>query len=178
MKELKGRLIDSWGNVVFDKDGLIDLLMQGSELSNDLQTIDNSDIHKFNKLCREWDHPEDQLPIYQEPSVSVEEWDTAFQSEWFIPEKYQDLDVLEWLTGRCPTDEALKRVAEEWALFEERGMTQVLRLLIYLVDNFRERGIVWGVGRGSSVASYILYLIGVHKIDSLAFNLDVHEFLK
>jgi DNA polymerase III alpha subunit len=42
----------------------------------------------------------------------------------------------------------------------------------------RKENIVWGVGRGSSVASYVLYLIGVHKIDSLYYNLDVEEFLR
>jgi DNA polymerase III alpha subunit len=42
----------------------------------------------------------------------------------------------------------------------------------------RENDIVWGVGRGSSVASYTLYLIGVHKIDSIKYELDINEFLK
>jgi DNA polymerase III alpha subunit len=48
----------------------------------------------------------------------------------------------------------------------------------YLVDTLRKNIIVWGVGRGSSVASYILYLIGVHRIDSLYYDLDIAEFLK
>jgi DNA polymerase III alpha subunit len=37
---------------------------------------------------------------------------------------------------------------------------------------------VWGVGRGSSVASYVLFLIGVHRIDSMKYNLDYKEFLR
>lgn len=178
MKELDGRQLDQWGNVAFDKNGLIDLLMKGQELSGELQAIDNPDIHRFNKLCKELDHPQDQIPIYQEPSVSVEEWDASFQSEWFVPEPFKSIDVLEWLIERCETEAQMTRVAEEWLLFEEREMTQVLKVLIYLIASFRERGIVWGVGRGSSVASYILYLIGVHKVDSLKFDLDVREFLK
>jgi DNA polymerase III alpha subunit len=47
-----------------------------------------------------------------------------------------------------------------------------------MVDTFREEKIVWGVGRGSSVASYVLYLLGVHKVDSLKYNLNVDEFLR
>ena len=47
-----------------------------------------------------------------------------------------------------------------------------------LVDVSKENNIVLGVGRGSSVASYILYLLGIHKVDSLAYNLDIKEFLK
>lgn len=79
---------------------------------------------------------------------------------------------------KCHTEQEVTRVLEEFALFEEREMIPVLRCLIYLIAHFREEGIVWGVGRGSSVASYCLYLIGVHKVNSLAFDLDVREFLK
>jgi DNA polymerase III alpha subunit len=57
-------------------------------------------------------------------------------------------------------------------------MFDLLRFLVYIVDVMREQDIVWGVGRGSSVASYVLYLIGVHKIDSLYYDLDIAEFLR
>jgi DNA polymerase III alpha subunit len=57
-------------------------------------------------------------------------------------------------------------------------MFDLLFYLKYLVDTLRENKVLWGVGRGSSVASYVLYLIGVHKIDSLKYNLDIAEFLK
>ena len=56
---------------------------------------------------------------------------------------------------------------EELILFKERDLIPLLRYLKYLVDTMRKHNIVWGVGRGSSVASYILYLIGVHKINSI-----------
>ena len=62
--------------------------------------------------------------------------------------------------------------------FEKRGMSDLLRYMIYLVDFMRENNIVWGVGRGSSVASYILYLIGIHSVDSMKYNLDWREFLR
>ena len=57
-------------------------------------------------------------------------------------------------------------------------MTNVLRYMVYLVNFMRENNIVWGVGRGSSVASYVLYLIGVHRIDSIQYGLDWREFLR
>ena len=50
--------------------------------------------------------------------------------------------------------------------------------MIYLVDYMRKNKIVWGVGRGSSVASYVLYLIGVNKIDSIKYKLECQEFLR
>ena len=82
------------------------------------------------------------------------------------------------LYGMCETQEQKDRVELELELFIQHGMLDLLFYLKYLVDTMREHRIVWGVGRGSSVASYVLYLIGVHKVDSLKYKLDIHEFLK
>jgi DNA polymerase III alpha subunit len=79
---------------------------------------------------------------------------------------------------RCETQEEKDRCEEELAEFKARDMNNLLRYMIYLVDFMRENDIVWGVGRGSSVASYVLYLIGVHRIDSIKYNLDWREFLR
>ena len=57
-------------------------------------------------------------------------------------------------------------------------MMDVLQFLKYMVDTLRENNIVWGVGRGSSVASYVLYLLGVHKVNSIKYDLDPTEFLR
>ncbi len=57
-------------------------------------------------------------------------------------------------------------------------MFDLLRYLVYLVDVMKQNQVIWGVGRGSSVASYVLYLLGVHRIDSMFYDLDVTEFLR
>ena len=80
--------------------------------------------------------------------------------------------------NKCTTDKEIARCAEELIEFKKRDMNNLLRYMIYLVDFMRENNIVWGVGRGSSVASYVLYLIGVHKIDSIQYGLDWREFLR
>lgn len=175
--QLNGRKTDDFGNVIFSVDGLVQHLMCGGDLG-DLCAEGIPEIEAFNRLCKEFDHPEDQLSIYEKPTISVEDWDTAHQSQWFTPEPYASMDVLDFLLSKCSTVEQVERVELEWKLFEERQMVDVLRFLIYMIANFRERNVVWGVGRGSSVASYCLYLIGVHRIDSLKFDLDPYEFLK
>ena len=88
------------------------------------------------------------------------------------------MDVLSHCLAKCDTDAQRDRVRTEMQLFEARDMLPVLQHLIYMVDNLRKRGIVWGVGRGSSVSSYVLFLIGINRIDPLKFDLDVGEFLK
>jgi DNA polymerase III alpha subunit len=117
------------------------------------------------------------LQKYIPIDVDTKTFDGVCQSEWFMPEKYKTLNVRDYLSLRCPVLN-LKRMAEELEAYEQRDMINLLRYMIYLVDFMRENNIVWGVGRGSSVASYVLYLIGVHKIDSLKYNLDWREFLR
>jgi len=97
---------------------------------------------------------------------------------WFISEPFASMDVLQWLLEKCKTTEEITRVEYEYDLFHKKDLITMLRLLIYLVDHFRKHKYVWGVGRGSSVASYCLFLIGINKIDPIKYNLDIHEFLK
>jgi DNA polymerase III alpha subunit len=72
----------------------------------------------------------------------------------------------------------LQRAGEVLILFQERGLFPLLQYLKYLVDTMRANEIVWGVGRGSSVASYVLFLLEVHRINSLYYDLSIDEFLK
>lgn len=96
---------------------------------------------------------------------------------WFIPDNYYP-NLVEYLYGCCETQEQTDRVSTELKLFIENDMYDVLHVMKYIVDTLRNNDVVWGVGRGSSVASYVLYLIGVHKIDSVKYNLPIDEFFK
>jgi len=120
----------------------------------------------------------DMMKEYIEPSCSVEEFDLANQQQWFIPAKYKDIRIEEFLLQQCKTEEEVERVLQELELFFQHGMMDVLICVKYLVDYMRKHDIVWGLGRGSSVASFCLYLIGLHKINSLKYQLDIKEFLK
>jgi DNA polymerase III alpha subunit len=111
-------------------------------------------------------------------NLSVDEFDAVNQKNWHMPGKYKELDIAKWLLDQCKTETEMQRVGQELIMFQERDLFDLLRYMKYLVDLMREKGIVWGVGRGSSVASYVLYLIGAHKIDSIYYQLDIREFLK
>lgn len=119
-----------------------------------------------------------KLARYSEPQITVQEFDSNNQTKWFMPSSYAQLDIAEWVLSQCKTDEELQRVADELLRFQERNLFPLLCYLKYLVDTMRDNQVLWGVGRGSSVASYVLYLIGVHKINSLYYDLDIQEFLK
>jgi DNA polymerase III alpha subunit len=103
---------------------------------------------------------------------------TVDPTHWFIPEEYRTMDILDWLYQRCPTPEIRERVVQELRLFAKHDMIPMLKTMKYVVDTLRANNVVWGVGRGSSVASYVLHIIGVHKIDSVKYNIPIEEFFK
>jgi DNA polymerase III alpha subunit len=108
---------------------------------------------------------------YEIPASAID------QDHWFIPDDYYP-NLTEMLYGMCETDEQRDRVSQELELYIKHGMYDVLHVMKYIVDTLRANNILWGVGRGSSVASYVLFLIGIHKVDSIKYNLPIEEFFK
>jgi DNA polymerase III alpha subunit len=139
--------------------------------------LDPGVVDQFNAARDLNKDPFEPLAVWKQPEESTEFFDEANHCEWFMPDDYFP-NLVEFLYASCETDEQRKRVDQELELFIQHGMFDLLFYLKYLVDTMRSNNIVWGVGRGSSVASYVLYLIGVHKIDSIKYELDIHEFLK
>ena len=89
------------------------------------------------------------------------------------------IQIQEYCLDRCPDDaEHSARVCNELYLYDIYGIIEVLKVCVYIVDTLRKNNLVWGVGRGSSVSSYVLYLIGIHKVDSIKYGLDINEFLR
>ena len=111
-------------------------------------------------------------------SLSVDEYDMMNQRNWLMPEEYKQMDIAQHVIDLCKTDAEIQRAGQELLLFQERNLFNLLKYLKYLVDTMRANNIIWGVGRGSSVASYVLYLLGVHRIDSMYYDLDPGEFLR
>jgi DNA polymerase III alpha subunit len=96
---------------------------------------------------------------------------------WFIPKEYQEMNIEEFLVSQCP-EENYKRLLTEIELYRKHDMIDVLKAMKYMVDVLKSNNVVWGVGRGSSVSSYCLYLIGIHKIDSVKYDLPITDFFK
>ena len=75
-------------------------------------------------------------------------------------------------------DVYIDRLADELDEYKQRNMMQILIYLVYMMDVCKQNNIVTGIGRGSSVSSLILYLIGTHHIDPIKYNLSYKEFLR
>lgn len=180
---------DELGIPRFTNRDLIDMIYSGNADKCHVVLCDpNDEIDRFNTAMEEQGLP--KLQKYVPIDVEQKQFDSVCQSEWFMPDEYKTLDVDTWIIAKIMEEKQVtstnqilltkewERAYEELEAFAERGMENLLRYMIYLVDYMRENEIVWGVGRGSSVASYILYLIGVHRIDSIKYNLDWREFLR
>ena len=120
----------------------------------------------------------EKLEKLEELAVDPIEWHEANQNTWFMPDEYKNMDIAKWLLDLCRNETELQRTGAELLMYAERDLLDLLRYLKYFVDTLRANNIVWGVGRGSSVASFVLYLIGVHKINSITYNLDIEEFIR
>jgi hypothetical protein len=168
-----------FGEIVLDENDLCDLIMQGREPWNLKNVTVDHDV-QLERLITALEDP-GALMTWTFPEnrdIAVPEFDFIRQNHWFMPDDYKNMDIAQHVLDLCSTQEQMQRVAEELLLYQDRQLFDLLRYLKYLVDVMRDNNVIWGVGRGSSVASYVLYLLGVHRIDSMYYDLDPTEFLR
>jgi DNA polymerase III alpha subunit len=169
---------DHLGQLIYNEDDCVNMLMRGQSMQVNGMLVDATVDLETAALMLE------HVPTfikYNElalQAVTVEEFDHRNQSNWLMPDQYKNLDIAEHVLNLCESEAALQRVGEELLLYQARDLFDLLRYLKFLVDIMKQNNLIWGVGRGSSVASYVLYLLGVHRIDSLHYNLDIAEFLR
>jgi len=148
---------------------LIELLYQDKSGS---LTVKNLDLANYFAGCANLGQP----PVFRNETLpdSVEK----AVGQWHMPDRYQQLDLDLYFAQRVNSVVEAERVALELALFRERNMEQLLKFMIYLVDTMKENNIIWGVGRGSSVSSFLLFLVGLHSINPIKYELDIKEFIR
>jgi len=167
---------NKFGELIFSESDVVDLIMQGQ----DVTTFDGMIVDESVNLSN---MPEFLQPVpgFQQQRIhncSVPEWHHQNQQNWHMPDEYKDLDIAAYVLQTCESQEELQRCGQELMLYQERDLFDLLKYLKYLVDTMRSNAVIWGVGRGSSVASHVLYKLGVHRINSLYYNLDINEFLR
>lgn len=164
---------DKFDNYIYQNKDVIELMyndinfldkiiIEDTEETRKFESLSNLTLNKYNPSVQDFD---------------LEEFDKICQSDWFIPDEYKTLDIEKYLISICPK-ENFQRLVEELQEYKIRNLISLLKALKYLVDTLIKNNVIWGVGRGSSVSSYVLYLLKVHKIDSIKYNLDWKEFLR
>lgn len=168
-------MLNSKGYPVFEGSDIISLLYNNKtvKLKNLLFLSDDIDVQKYNKFAHEFDLT--KLSLYNNKDSNL---DSILQNTWLMPSEYQHLDIEHLLLAKCNTKTEYDRTFLELSIFKKKQMLNLLRFLHYLVNTAKENKILIGIGRGSSVASFCLFLLGVHKINSIKYDLNFNDFLK
>jgi len=161
------------GESSYDPTQIISLISKGTKI-NWVDFI-TPEIIQYNKLA----------PSTQQ--INVKTVCEDLNMDWNLPDEYKNLDVIEYVSIKhadmirdMDIDEAMQRevrLANELIKFKKYKLLDVLRTIIYIINTLTSSGTIWGVGRGSSVSSYVLYVLGVHDVDSFKYELDINDFL-
>jgi len=170
--ELNDRTLWYDGDSTIPESELLHMIASGVSVSGLFVDEISNDIKQYNAFVK------------GDAKITVKHSVDIAPIEWIIPAEFKQLDPIEHIlkiadrniTGDDRRDR-LTRVAEELVLYEELGLLDILTVLIYIINTLQTNNVVWGVGRGSSVSSYVLYLIGVHDVDSFSYQLPISDFL-
>jgi hypothetical protein len=168
--------LDQYHRRVFDEKELCSILYRNPSV--DLSNYNLVDDKKHSYAIKK--NYSDLSMVNALPTIDAEpaHWHKQNQQRWHMPDEYRTFDIAKWVLEQCESDAELQRAGSELLEYAERNLLPMLCYLKYLVDTMQQNNIVWGVGRGSSVASFVLYKIGVHRINSLYYELDFHEFMR
>lgn len=167
------------GQMIFNEADIADLLMQGREVDSLTNMLVDSSVNIEKIVEFVEDFPNNTFIYYKFiDGELVPEWDHVQQQNWHMPQEYKDLDIAQHILELCSSEAELQRVGEELLLYQEHDLFNLLKYLKYLVDVMTANRVIWGVGRGSSTASYVLYKLGVHRINSMFYELNIREFLR
>jgi DNA polymerase III alpha subunit len=137
-----------------------------------------SSVKSYNKL------------ISSDQKISTKTCLNRIVNDWSIPDEFKKLDVCEFIhslhnilyASRGWSEQELlqrnHRIDVELKMFEKYNLYPLLRALFFIINTFKSQNVVWGTGRGSSVSSYVLFLMEVHDVDSYEFQLQITDFLK
>jgi len=173
-------ITDEYGNCLFATKEALDLIYSGESIDQ-MMLDDATETSRYNANATHFDLEQMLKPL--QIDIPADEYHKLLSSTWIIPENYSNMDIELYLSSQLAQrklndDEYIDRLADELDEYRNRNMMHILSYLIYMMDVCKDNNIVTGIGRGSSVSSLVLYLIGTHHIDPIKYNLSYKEFLR
>lgn len=174
--DLEDRYVLDDGSVVLRRKALLSCIRNDVETS--LLTAEKTkEVERHNKLSK----PAKRIHIAVADDVPgvIPAW----RYEWPTPEPYRSDDLLLVCSDRLQqlnltTDPYYLRLAQEIAEIEDREMEGFIRHVWFVCADMDRRKVVRGVGRGSSCACLVLFLLGVHHVDPVFYDIPMTEFFK
>ena len=169
--ELVDRILWYDGSIEIEPDNMCDFILRGVPLDKIYVSTVTDEIRQFNSMSGE--------------NVSVKLFSNELDKNWLLPDEFANLNIDEYfelikqtLDNSDPQyDQRLTRIDNELSEFKRRELIMMLKTIIYITHTFKEKNVLWGIGRGSSCASYLLYLVGLHCVDPIKYNIPMSEFL-
>lgn len=163
---LSNRLLRYDGKSVVEPSEIGDLLLSGVSPDNIISTEISEDIKLFNTMS--------DIPI-----VLYNQEDESYNLDftWGIPQEFLDIDLIDYFS-KFITPENELRIIAELEMVLKLDIQEEFKTIIYVVHKLKEDKVLWGVGRGSSCSSYLLFLIGIHCVDCIKYDIPMTEFFK
>ena len=174
---LNDRVLRFDGVSIIDAEMVAHCLMSGIRPVQLRVTNDSWELSQFNAHVS----VEDEIKPATEEPINLD-------FRWKLPDEYMKMDLWTRFADAYAAkerdlkydvveeDRALARMEMEYEEIKKRGMIEFMKTIIYVLDVFREKGVVWGVGRGSSCACYLLFILGLHSVDCIKYNVPMGEF--
>jgi hypothetical protein len=97
----------------------------------------------------------------------------------------ESVDYFEWILAIIQKSdrfsgagEEVERILEEVEFFSKHNHLPFLKKVYELIQRFKHENVLWGVGRGSSCASYVLFLLEIHDVNALRYKIPFSELSK
>lgn len=127
----------------------------------------NADIELFNSIS--------DIPISSEKTAN-----SIPEMVWQIPKSFSEINLDDFVASKIAekglSNEYVERARIELIEVKRLNVEMLFRTMIYIVHRLQAEKKVWGVGRGSSCASLVLHLIGVHEVDPVKYKIPLEEF--
>lgn len=161
------------GTVEVDPDKIQDLLLSGFQESDLAVPHLTKELEQYNRLS--------ETKIQVKTELNFDKFDFDYK----IPDSYKVINLRSYFFGlgylkygQELDQVVLDRIEAELLEIEKRKLQNFFRTLIYIIDTLKSNKIIYGVGRGSSCACYLLFLLDLHKVDCIKYEIPMGEFFK
>jgi DNA polymerase III alpha subunit len=178
-------IYNDYGHQVYKELDLIDLLITGDNIDGCVCELSDN-ITQFIKSNEDVCAPT-TISIYTQPSTSPFDYHQPYVLDYQIPDEYKTFDLVKYIFDKVEEKSksfsydieiAYTRIEQELELFYAHDLENYVRSIVFIIDSLSKNNIIHGCGRGSSVASFILFLIGVHYVDPIKYDINISEFLR
>ena len=138
-----GRITNTnqYGEPIVNCNDLIELVYQGYDVNK--VKVNDDRVEKYNTIVEELALDWPSLQKLTDIDITVEDYDRALQSDWYMPDEYKQMNVEDHIRSLAKTQEEKIRVEEELILYRKYNVLNVLKFLVYLIETMRDNNIVW-----------------------------------